>query len=221
MGLEIEVAAAAAKSALSRGEAAVLLGVMIGGSLLAGIIIAVARDFQQRRRTAETGGETLSVIRSWLALTLVLGLLATCAAAFEVDDPQLRNTLLGGLVASTGAAVAFYFSSKGADTARADILNTTKALAQTVTAPTRFSAADPPAATKDAPYTPYHFVADGTPPVIYRVGSGKLPAGVDLDLDGQLHGTPTEAGDFGFSVIAANSMGSKASDPIQLQVQQP
>src|SRR5262249_10173013 len=42
---------------------------------------------------------------------------------FAINDPNLRNTVFGGLIASVGAAVAFYFSSKAADQARKDILN--------------------------------------------------------------------------------------------------
>src|SRR5262249_35243953 len=60
--------------------------------------------------------------RSWLAVSLVGGLLVFTAVSFWLDDTQLRNTLIGGVVASAGAAAAFYFASKGADRAREDIL---------------------------------------------------------------------------------------------------
>ena len=60
--------------------------------------------------------------RSWIAISLVLGLLAFCAAAFLITDTTLRSTLFGGLIASAGAAIAFYFSSSAADKTRADIL---------------------------------------------------------------------------------------------------
>jgi hypothetical protein len=152
--------APAAGDTLSAGQAGVLLLVMIGGSVIAGIIIAVSRA-----KLTAPGEEAPSVVRSWLAITLVIGLLTTCAAAFELDDPQLRNMLLGGLVASTGAATAFYFSSKGADSARADILKTTTALAHGGVAPSSFSAAAPPPAKVGDAYE-YAFVADGTPPIV-------------------------------------------------------
>jgi drug/metabolite transporter (DMT)-like permease len=109
---------------LSSGQAALLLAVVIGGSLLAGLFVILGRRLVAGKDPAQ------SVVRSWLAISLVFGLLCFCAAAFEINDPQLRNTLLGGLVASTGAATAFYFSSKGADKARADILQATTTLAQ-------------------------------------------------------------------------------------------
>jgi hypothetical protein len=213
MVFTVEAAAAAGKTSLSAGQAGVLLAVMIGGSVIAGIIIVVARSIQKG-----PGGESLSVVRSWLAITLVLGLLTTCAAAFEIDDPQLRNTLLGGLVASAGAAVAFYFSSKGADSARADILKTTTALAQGGVAPSGFSAAAPPPAPVGTAYS-YAFVADGTPPMTYKLGSGTPPSGLQLDPDGRLHGTTSAQPESAmFTVVATNALGSLASPSVTLEV---
>jgi Putative Ig domain len=202
-----------AADTLSAGQAGVLLAVMIGGSLVAGIIIVVARSRQQA-----AGGESQSIVRSWLAITLVLGLLTTSAAAFELDDPQLRNTLLGGLVASVGAATAFYFSSKGADAARADILKATTVLAQGGVAPSAFSAYGPPTATVGTAYS-YVFAADGSPPVGYTVGSGTLPAGLQLDPNGRLHGTPEAAGSATFTVVATNAFGSVTSPTVMLEVE--
>ena len=65
------------------------------------------------------------VVRSWIAISLVLGLVLFTAFAFAVDDASLRSTLIGGLTASVGSAVAFYFSSKSADKARQDLLSAT------------------------------------------------------------------------------------------------
>ncbi|MGO9961939.1 MAG: hypothetical protein ACLPUG_00735 [Acidimicrobiales bacterium] len=63
-----------------------------------------------------------TLLRSWIAISLVAGLLVFCAVAFAVNDESLRSTLFGGLVTSVGAAIAFYFSSKSADQARQDLL---------------------------------------------------------------------------------------------------
>jgi hypothetical protein len=68
------------------------------------------------------GGPAATLICSWLAIALVFGLLLFCAVAFAIDDQSLRSTLIGGLVASASAAVAFYFSSKSSDQARSDML---------------------------------------------------------------------------------------------------
>lgn len=64
-----------------------------------------------------------TLIRSWIAIASVFGLLLFCAVAFAIDDQWLRSTLIGEVVASAGAAVAFYFSSKSSDQARSDILS--------------------------------------------------------------------------------------------------
>ena len=68
-------------------------------------------------------GPDTTLIRSWLAIALVAGLLLFCAVAFGIDDQSLRSTLIGGLVASSSGVVAFYFSSKSADQARSDLLS--------------------------------------------------------------------------------------------------
>lgn len=162
-------ATAAGTASLKSGDVVALLALVIGGSLLAGVIVAVTRH-KQRKGPAE---EAQSVVRSWLTVTLVLALVTGCMAAFEIDDSQLRNTLFGGLVASAGAATAFYFASKGADGARADILKTTTALARGPGAPTIFTALSPPAAGKGGEYS-YSFVADGVQPMTYTLGSGAL-----------------------------------------------
>jgi len=49
-------------------------------------------------------------------------LLIFVALSFWLDDTTLRSTLIGGVVANAGAAVAFYFASKSSDQARRDIL---------------------------------------------------------------------------------------------------
>jgi beta-lactam-binding protein with PASTA domain len=46
--------------------------------------------------------------------------------ALSTGNTSLQSTLFGGLVASVGAAVAFYFSSKSAEQARQDVLTATQ-----------------------------------------------------------------------------------------------
>ncbi|HEX5251382.1 MAG TPA: hypothetical protein VFW14_17090 [Gaiellales bacterium] len=132
----------------------------------------------------------------------------------------LRSTLFGGLVASVGAAVAFYFSSNTADQARSDVLNAAVALSQgpTGTAPTTFTAADPPAGTANAPYPGHRFKADGAPAPSFALGSGPLPNGIKLELDGTLHGTPAAAATYPVSVIAWNAAGAIVGPPINIVI---
>jgi plasmid stability protein len=64
------------------------------------------------------------ITRSMLAIVLIGGLMILAGASFTAGvDAQTRNLLLGGVVASSSAAVAFYFASRSAETARRDVLN--------------------------------------------------------------------------------------------------
>ena len=64
-----------------------------------------------------------SIVRSWLAITLVGGLLVLGAASFGLADETLRSTVVGGVVSASSAAVAFYFAGKAASEARKDLVN--------------------------------------------------------------------------------------------------
>jgi hypothetical protein len=90
--------------------------------ILSGIVIIVGRVWMAKPSNATSDPDS-TLVRSWIAISLVAGLLVFCAVAFSINDSSLRSTLFGGLVASVGAAVAFYFSAKGADKARQDILS--------------------------------------------------------------------------------------------------
>lgn len=118
---------------LAGASANTVLGLTVGLVLFAGVVVAGGRALLQGGAKSDPPGSSSpganapasdrTIVRSWLALALVGGLLLFCAASFEIDDTTLRSTLLGGLVASSSAAVAFYFASKSADQARTDILN--------------------------------------------------------------------------------------------------
>jgi uncharacterized iron-regulated membrane protein len=97
-----------------------VLGIAAGAIIVAGLIVLWGRSVMN------TSGETdQSLVRSWLALTLVIGLVLFCGVALFLNDTNLRSVLIGGLTASAGTAIAFYFSSKSADQARQDILKVT------------------------------------------------------------------------------------------------
>ncbi len=99
-----------------------ILALVVGFVVAAGVVVALGRRWLEGK-PAEGRPPESSLIRSWLAISLVGGLLIFVALSFFLDDPTLRSTLIGGLVANAGAAVAFYFASKQADQARRDILN--------------------------------------------------------------------------------------------------
>jgi Putative Ig domain len=189
-----------------------LLAIIIGGMLLAGGVVIAGRRWVQ-------GGadQPVSVIRSWIAISLVMGLLVFCAMAFLLDDAAVRSTLFGGLIASVGVAVAFYFSSKAADQARTDILNAAVALSQGATPPSGFTATSPPDGPVMAQYS-YRLAATGQPTPTFVLASGALANGLSLSTDGILTGQPTDAGTYTFTVRATNSAGSIDSPTISLKI---
>lgn len=131
-------AAAATVGTLSWWQALSAAGVLSVVALLAGLIVIYGRNkfVGPRQGNAPPRGQVGGgapgqapqgtdgdFIRSWAAIILVIGLIIFCAFAFAVNDSTLRSTLIGGLIASVGSAVAFYFSSKAADKARQDVAN--------------------------------------------------------------------------------------------------
>lgn len=132
-------AAATTVGTLSWWQALSAAGLLAVVALLAGLIVIYGRKQfigpkqvsnapQAGQASGGTPGQSPQgtdgdFIRSWTAIILVIGLITFCAFAFAVDDTTLRSTLIGGLIASVGSAIAFYFSSKAADKARQDVAN--------------------------------------------------------------------------------------------------
>jgi hypothetical protein len=203
-----------ATATLKIGQFLAVVGIVVVGMLLAGLVVI----FGRKRLSTDGASDPGSLVRSWIAVSLVMGLLVFCAAALWISDTSIRSTMFGGLIASVGAAIAFYFSSQGADKARSDILQTAVALSQGPMAPTAFSAAAPPAGTANTTYATYKFASNGLPNPTFSVATGALPPGLTLGQDGSLGGTPTTAGDSTFTVRAINVAGHVDSPSITLHV---
>jgi beta-lactam-binding protein with PASTA domain len=77
----------------------------------------------QRRENSQTTPVDPTLIRSWLAIVLVSGLLLFGALSFTLDASELRNLLMGGVIASAGTATAFYFASKESENTQRNLLN--------------------------------------------------------------------------------------------------
>jgi hypothetical protein len=202
-----------ASTTISFSHTLLLLGIVVVGMILAGIVVIVSRATVGGGTPTEPG----SVIRSWIAISLVMGLLVFCAAAFLVEETSLRSTLFGGLIASVSAAVAFYFSSKSADQARSDILKAAIAMSQGSVAPTGFTEMSPEPGKVAEPYF-YEFVANGVPAPEYAKASGDLPSGLVLAANGKLEGKPTTPGGYKFSIRATNTAGSVTTPELSIAI---
>ncbi len=194
-------------------EGTVLLALVIASSLLAGLVVIWGRKHTPNQQ--QSSDQATPIIRSWIAISLVIGLLIFCAAAFMVSDTNLRSILLGGLVASVGSAVAFYFSSKSTDQAVSAVVALSQAGTPTNSCPV------PLVGTVGQPYS-YQFSANGLQSATFQFALGttnqQLPPGLTLDTNGTLHGTPTAAGTYSFKVNASTAAGALFSQPVTILI---
>jgi phosphotransferase system glucose/maltose/N-acetylglucosamine-specific IIC component len=106
--------------------------------ILTGLVVILGRYWLENKRPSgrsvqgpgESSDSSGTLVRSWIAIALVSGLLVFCAVALSNGNTSLQSTLFGGLVASVGAAVAFYFSSKSAEQARQDVLSASQPMTE-------------------------------------------------------------------------------------------
>jgi PASTA domain len=104
------------------------IGWIVGAIVLlflgSGALVLVSRRTMEGRaqgQVSSSGDKTL--IRSWLSVALVAGLLLFAASSFFVEDTDLRSLLMGGVIASTGTATAFYFASKASEETQKNLLD--------------------------------------------------------------------------------------------------
>ncbi|MBA8795725.1 hypothetical protein FHX74_003361 [Friedmanniella endophytica] len=101
-----------------------LVGAALGLVMVSGAVVVLGRVLLDPKPRNERDGAA-SLIRSTVFMTLVGALVLFGAVSFGLTDATLRNTLVGGLLASSGTATAFYFASRASDQARKDILGAT------------------------------------------------------------------------------------------------
>ena len=73
-------------------------------------------------------------------------------------------------------------------------------------------------ATQAAQYNQQLIATGGTPPYTWSLGSGSLPAGLNLAPSGLISGTPTSAGTFTFTAHVRDSLGAAADQGLSLAV---
>ncbi len=119
----------------------VTLAVIAAVIVASGLVVILARAVLGRRGPRGTPGSLVefasseetdaTMVRSWITISMVSGLLIFCAVALYQGDQRLRDILFGALTSSVGSAIAFYFSTKGAAQARKDVLNATQGTSET------------------------------------------------------------------------------------------
>jgi hypothetical protein len=91
--------------------------------LVSGVIVMLIRLVMAKATDGKEEPEDKSVVRGWLAVLLVSGLLLFGAMSFYMTDAALRNLVIGGIVASAGTVTAFYFASKSSEQTQKQLLD--------------------------------------------------------------------------------------------------
>ncbi|MED5594682.1 putative Ig domain-containing protein [Janthinobacterium sp. P210006] len=118
------------------------------------------------------------------------------------------NAATGVLSGTTNVAGSFTFSLKATDssTGASAPFSATNSYSVTIAAPVIAVAPGTlPAAAAATVYSQQLTASGGVGPYAYTVSSGSLPAGITLNSNGLLSGTPTAAGNFTFTVQAADA----------------
>jgi flagellar hook assembly protein FlgD len=140
--------------------------------------------------------------------------------SFTVDSGLLPTGLsldsAGQLTGSPDTAGAFTFTVAATNLAGSAVAGPFTVV---VTEAPGFSSGAPSQATVGTAYG-FDFTASGSPAPSFQLASGTLPDGLSVDPDGHLHGTPSVAGSFTFSVAATNSAGSATAGPFIILVTQ-
>jgi hypothetical protein len=92
-----------------------LTGAIILVVVVVGVLLVV--NGWPRAATASNSADR-SVVRRWIAVSLVVGLLVLTAAEIAGNNATTTSALIGGLTASVGSAIAYYFSTKASEQAQ-------------------------------------------------------------------------------------------------------
>jgi uncharacterized repeat protein (TIGR01451 family) len=106
-------------SALPPGLESWILVAIIGVAMVLAMVALLLYGLMNKAAGKSEGN---SVVRAWIAVSLVAAVLIITAATLGGNDTGLQNVLIGSMVAASGSAVAFYFATKSAESANAAVL---------------------------------------------------------------------------------------------------
>ena len=75
-----------------------------------------------------------------------------------------------------------------------------------------------PKAKAGSPYSATLKATAGRPPYAWSISLGSLPPGLVLSAEGRISGTPTAAGSFGFTAVAADAAGGRSTRSLTIKV---
>src|SRR5262249_13277800 len=127
-------------------------------------------------------------------------------ATFDYSAPQIRLVTL---------AVQFEQHCEGQDPALRGTLFYGYALPTT---PLIFSDSVLPATQAGHPYAALLVSVGGTAPISWTIAGGQIAPGITLSPDGSLSGTPSQAGDFTFSIAATDVLGHASQKQFSISV---
>jgi hypothetical protein len=86
----------------------VIVGLFLAMAFVLGNIVIKVKA---SRRSVGTTVALPSVVRSWIAIALVIGLIIYTGATLGGQDESVRSALVGGLVAAVASATAYFFAT--------------------------------------------------------------------------------------------------------------
>lgn len=96
----------------------------LGGALIGAIVVLLIYGWPSKSNANQAAN---SVVRAWIAVSLTAALILLAGFTLGGGDSNLRNIIIGGLVASGGTAIAFYFAAKATQDSTAALLQATGA----------------------------------------------------------------------------------------------
>jgi Putative Ig domain len=162
---------------------------------------------------APPGGEVNVAYTDQLTVTGGTSPFAWSVSAGTLPPGLTLGTSTGLLSGTPTTAGTFTFTVKVTDKSG---LSDSKSVSITIIPGPSLNFAAPPGGWTHTVYLDTLTESGGTPPLTWAVSSGNLPAGIILTSDGNLSGTPTATGAFGFTVKVTDANGQSATQATSL-----
>ena len=160
----------------------------------------------QRDPFARPGHPGLDIDSNGSGCNTLTGSFIVFDATFDYSAPQIRLVSL---------AVQFEQHCEGQDPALRGTLFYGYPLPTT---PLIFSDSVFPETQAGHPYAASLVSVGGTAPISWTIAGGQTAPGITLSLDGNLSGTPSQAGDFTFSIAATDALGHASQKQFSINV---